>query len=184
MKITKLVLMCLCLFIGTTAVWGQAANTQSKPILGYLDAKTGTFKILPQAADVDEAEPRTLATFGGTITITFTITVKTTTLTTFTCTANASVSDDATSATGFHIYTETATVLATGTGTTRTCKVTIPYSWELATQSTDTISIDYVVFGSNGTTATAQRTSTLAPLEIIKVPANGATTTAAAAVTL
>jgi hypothetical protein len=184
MKITKLVLMCLCLFMGTTAVWGQAANTESKPILGYLDPKTGTFKILPQAADLDEAEPRTLATFGGTITLTLTITVKTTTLTTFTCSANATVLGDGNTTSGFRTYTESATVVATGTGTTRTCKVSIPYSWELATQPTDTITIGYVVFGSNGTTETAQRSSTLAPLETIKVPANGATTTATAAVTL
>jgi hypothetical protein len=184
MKITKFVLMCLWLVMGTTAVWGQAANPQSKGILGYLDPKTGTFRILPQAADVDDAEPRALTTFGGTITVTLTITVKTTTLTTFTCSASAYVTDDSASATGYHAYTETDSAVATGSGTTRTCTLTIPYSWGLATQSTDTITIGYVVFGSNGTTATAQRTSTLAPLEIIKVPANGATTAVTAAVTL
>lgn len=183
MKITKFALVCLCFVMGTTALWGQAANKQSAGILGYLDAKTGAFRPLPQAAE-DDAEPRTLTTFGGTITITFTITVKTTTLTTFTCSGEADVNDDTASATGFHTYSESDTALATGSGTTRTCKVSIPYSWGLATQSSDSITISYVVLGSNGTTETAQRTTSLSPLEVIKVPANGATTAITAAVTL
>lgn len=82
------------------------------------------------------------------------------------------------------IYTESNTVAATGTGSTRTCKLTIPYSWALATQSSDNMSTSYSVFGSTGTSGLPQRTAGRSPLDTRKVPSNGTTTTLTAAVTI
>jgi hypothetical protein len=121
-------------------------------------------------------------TFTGTVTLTITITLKTTGLTNITCSEDISVLDAIT--TGARIFGETNTVAATGTGTTRTCKLSIPYSWGLTTQSSDNMTTTYAVFGTTGTTGVPQRTSTLSPVDTRKVPANGATTALTAAVTL
>jgi hypothetical protein len=182
MKITKLLLICMCCVMVVPAVWGQTANSPTKPgILGYLDPHTGAFRPVPSATD-DSVEAGALTTFGGTITVTLTITVKSTTLTVFTCTAEVSVEDEIT--TTPRGYGESATATATGTGATRTCKLTIPYSWALGTQASDSMSITYIAFGSTTATGGAQRTSSLSPLSTVKVPANGATTALTAAVTL
>jgi Beta-propeller repeat len=84
--------------------------------------------------------------------------------------------------TSARIFEESSVVAATGTGGKRTCKVTIPYSWSLATQSSDTMTTDYSVIGTG--TAPRNRTSSLFPLDTRKVPANGATTSLSAAVTM
>jgi hypothetical protein len=179
MKITKLLLLCL-LCVSAPMVWGQLANDSSKSgILGYLDPHTGAFRPVPSATE--GREPASLTTYGGTITITLTITVKSTALTTFTCSASVSVLDDVESS--LRGYNEGATAVATGSGATRTCTLTIPYSWALATQSSDSMTISYAVFGSVKSALT-NRTSGLSPLDTTKVPANGATTALTAAVTL
>jgi hypothetical protein len=181
MRITKLLLICMCCIMVVPSVWGQAPNGQAKSgILGYLDPHTGAFR--PVAAAAEEGrDPVTLTTFTGTITVTLTITVKSTALNSFSCSAAVSVLDDITgSARG---YDESATASATGTGTTRTCKLTIPYAWALATQSSDSMTITYGAFGTVTGTTTV-RTSGLSPLDTLKVPANGATTDITAAVTL
>jgi hypothetical protein len=184
MRITKLLLICMCCVMIAPAVWGQAANNAAKQgILGYLDPKTGAFRPVPTVTD--EADPAvTFTSFTGTITVTLTITVKSTSLTIFTCTAEVNNEDNVTvSPRG---YSESASATATGTGTTRTCKMTIPYSWSLATHATDTMTTSYIVFGSGTSTtgADTQRTSGLSPLDTRLVPANGAATNLAAAVTL
>ena len=121
-------------------------------------------------------------TFTGTISVTLTITLKTTGLTNVTCSADTIVVDNVTSPV---TYTESNTVAATGTGGTRTCKLTIPYSWALATQSSDNnMSTSYTVFGSTGTSGLPQRTAGRSPLDTRKVPSNGTTTTLTAAVTI
>ena len=183
MRITKILLVCLFCLMGVSAVWGQADNAQSKlGILGYLDARTGAFRPLPQATD-DAIEPL-VTSEGGTITVTLTITVKSVGLTTFSCSAETSVVDNATSPTAFRNYLESATVAATGTGATRTCKVTIPYSWSLNTPASDSMTTGYTVFATGTAPAVAQRTSTLSNLDTRKVPASGAITALTAAVTL
>jgi hypothetical protein len=182
MKITHLLLICLCCVMVAPAAWGQAANNAAKPgILGYLDPKTGAFRPVPLATD-EIVDPATFTTFGGTITVTLTITVKSTSLTVFTCQADVSVSDNS----GLRNYSETATATATGTGTTRTCKLTIPYSWSLATHASDSMSTSYFAFGSGASTTGADtlRSSELFFLDTRLVPANGATTALTAAVTL
>jgi hypothetical protein len=178
MRITKLLLICMCCLIVAPAVWSQTANSSAKPgILGYLDPNTGAFRPVPASDETADA----LTTFGGTITVSFTITLKSTGLTNVSCTIEVSVLDALT--TTPRSYGESATAAATGSGTTRTCKITLPYSWSLATQANDNMTTSYFVTGGGSVSALA-RSSTLSPLDTRKVPANGATTALTAAVTL
>jgi len=182
MKTTKWLLICLCCAMAAPAVWGQAAASAARPrILGYLDPATGAFRPVPSVVD-EAAELPALTTFGGTITVTLTITVKTTGLTTFVCTAITSVEDQLTSSP--RSYEESAEVTATGSGATRTCKLSIPYSWALGSQASDSMTTSYSVIGSAGAATINQRSSSLSPLDTRKVPANGTVTALTAAVTL
>jgi hypothetical protein len=181
MRITKLSLICTCFVMVASAVWGQTANRPAKPgILGYFDPQTGTFRPVPSAADGDSDLPAA-TTFTGTVTLTLTITLKTAGLTNFTCSEDVSVTDGTTSPS---FFTESNTVAGTGSGTTRTCKLSIPYSWSLTTQASDNMTTNYSVVGTTGTTGLPQRSSSHFPVDTRKVPANGATTTLTAAVTL
>jgi hypothetical protein len=182
MRITKPLLTCLCCVMIASTVWGQTASDLAKPgILGYLDPHTGAFRPVPA---VSEENPDLAAstTFTGTITVTLTITLKTTSLTKVICTGGVSVLDAIT--TSARVISESNAVAATGSGTTRTCKLSIPYSWALATAANDTMSTTYVVSGTAGTTGVPERSSSLSPLDTRKVPANGAVTALTAAVTL
>jgi hypothetical protein len=176
-------LICICCAMLAPAAWGQTADVSAQPgILGYLDPHTGAFRPVPLGGGVEE--PDALTTFGGTITVTFTITLKTAGLTSITCSANVSIADQV-GTLSTRSYGETATVAATGSGTTRTCKVTIPYAWGLATQGSDSMSTFYTVSGhASAAPGLPIRSSSLFPLDTRKVPANGATTNLTAAVTL
>ena len=183
MRITKLVLICMCCVMVAPMVWAQTANSQAKPgILGYLDPHTGAFRPIAPPAE-DTAEPPALTTFTGTINVTLTITVKTTGITNIVCSIGTAVEDNLTAA--FRLFDESNSVAATGAGTTRTCKLSIPYSWGLMTQSSDSMSTSYTVSGGGSATlGVPNRTSTLSPLDTRKVPANGTITTLTANVTI
>lgn len=183
MRLSKLLLICICFVMTVSAVWGQAANSQARQgVLGYLDPQTGMFRLIPPAAE-DNAEFPALTTFTGTITVTITVTLKTAGISSVICQATTAVEDAIT--TTPRSFAELDTVAATGTGTTRSCKLSIPYSWALATQSSDSMSTDYTVTGSGSTPTTPPiRSSSLNPLDTRKVPANGATTALTASVTL
>ena len=184
MRITKLLLICICCVVFVPAVWGQAASAPAtKGILGYLDPQTGAFRPVPSAAEESPDLAAASTTFTGTITVTLTITLKTTALTNITCSEEVSVLDAVTTTTAPRFFGESNSVAATGTGTTRTCKLSIPYSWGLTTQASDNMTTGYAVVGVAGTTL-PQRTSTHSPLDTRKVPANGAITALTAAVTL
>jgi len=178
----KLLLVCLvCLTVAVPAVWGQATNhLGTTGIPGVLDPQTGAFRPMPLGAQ-QEIDASAAAVFGGTINLTITITLKTTAITTVTCSMTTSTTDGLTS---FTFFTEGDTVAATGTGTTRSCKLTIPYAWSLASQSTDMMNTSYTVLGNTGTAGLPQRIATRSPLDVRKVPANGAITSLTAAVTL
>jgi len=181
MRMKNLVLICVCCILAAPAGWGQTANTQAKPgILGYLDPHTGAFRPVPTAPE----DPDFLAaatTVGGTVNVTLTITLKTAGLSNITCTELVSVTDNITSP---RFLEESDTVAATGTGTTRTCKLSIPYSWSLLTATSDSMATGYSVTGVAGTTGLPTRTSSLSSLDSRKVPANGTITALTAAVTL
>jgi hypothetical protein len=181
MRITKLLLISMCCIMVAPVVWGQTENGPAKPgILGYLDPRTGAFRPVPSGAE-EGPDAYALTTFTGTITVTLTITLKTTGLTNITCSEEVTVLDSVTS--GARFYAESDSVAATGTGATRTCKLSIPYAWALATQASDSMSTTYSVFGTTST-GPPQRGSTLSPLDTRKVPASGTTTALTAAVTL
>jgi hypothetical protein len=181
MRITKLLLICMCCVMVAPTVWAQTANSQAKPgILGYLDPHTGAFRPVPAVAEESPDAPAA-TTFTGTISVTITITLKTTGLTNIVCSQEVIVVDGGTAPS---IFSESNSVAATGSGTTRTCKLSIPYSWSLTTQSSDNMTTSYVVVGTTGTTGLPSRSSTHSPLDTRKVPVNGATTTLTAAVTL
>jgi hypothetical protein len=184
MRTSKILLICLCCLIAAPAVMGQAASSAAKPgILGYLDPQTGAFRPVPQVLD-DSLEFPSLTTFTGTINLTITVTLKTTTITNVTCVATVLVEDAITTGSP-RIIEESNDVTGTGSGSTRTCKLSIPYSWSLATQSSDSMNTDYSVFGSaSATNALPSRTSLLSPVDSRKVPSSGTTTTLTAAVTL
>ena len=178
MRITKLLLICMCCVIVAPAVWAQTASSQAKPgILGYLDPHTGAFRPVPAVAE-ESVDAPAAAVFTGTITLTITVTLKTTGLTNITCSQEVSVVD------GTSFFAESNSVAGTGTGTTRTCKLSIPYSWGLTSQASDNMTTSYAVAGATGTTGLPTRTSSHFPLDTRKVPANGATTALTAAVTL
>lgn len=184
MKTTKLLLICMCCLIAVSAAWGQAANSASKPgILGYLDPHTGAFRAVPAVSEEAVVDAPAATLFTGTITVTITVTLKTTTLTVVSCNAESFVQDNLTGGAPRSII-ESNTVAATGTGTTRTCKLSIPYSWSLLTSANDSITTSYSVSGSVGATGLPQRSSSLSPLDTRKVPASGTTTALTAAVTL
>jgi hypothetical protein len=182
MRSAKVLLLCLCwLIAAVSAALGQAANSQAKPgILGYLDPQTGAFRSFTPAVQ-DDAEPAAAMTVTGTVSVTITISVKTASLTNFTCSIAVSTSDG--TVLSPVLFDESNSVAATGTGSTRTCKLSIPYSWSLTTSSTDVMTTPYSVLGSTGTNGLPQRSSSRLPLDTRKVPANGAITSLTAAVT-
>jgi hypothetical protein len=182
MSTAKLLMLCLCCLMVAPAAWGQAASNPAKPgILGYLDPRTGAFRPVPPADDAGELP--TLTTFTGTVSITITVTVKTTGITNVICSSDVLVEDSVTSSP--RIYSEGDTVTATGTGTTKSCKLSIPYSWALATQASDTMTTSYSVIGTASTTTPyPSRTSSLSPLDSRKVPTSGTTTLLTASATI
>jgi hypothetical protein len=179
MKTRKALLICICCLLAASAAWGQTASSASKPgVLGYFDPQTGTFRPIPAPAAGDADAPAA-TTFTGTINVTLTITLKTAGLATVSCSQGVTVVDGTTAPV---FYSESDSVAATGSGT-RTCKLSIPYSWSLTTQSSDSMSTTYTVIGI-GSTGTSQRSSTMSPLDTRKVPANGTITNLTANVTL
>lgn len=188
MKISNLCLICISCFLTALAANGQSGSAQTSPdqtgpgILGYLNPRTRSFHPLPQAAD-SAIEPPALTTFTGTVKLTITITVKSAGITNINCVSAVGTDDGPLGST--RSFSEGDFVAATGTGTTRTCTLSVPYSWSLSTQSSDTMTTDYLV-GNNVllTTAPPNRTSLLVPLDSRKVPANGTITTLTANVTI
>ena len=120
-------------------LWSQSIPAVNG-IRGYLDPRTGIFHSIP-LPDLQEADVPPPATFGGKFVFNFTITVSSTLASTakILCEASASTEDAAT----LNFITETASVTATRSGSTATCTVTIPYSWNLTSSSSDKVSLTY-----------------------------------------
>jgi len=185
MRATKLLLICICCLMTVSAVWGQSANSQAKSgILGYLDPRTGAFRPVAPPTEDAAVELPPVTVFGGTINLTLTITIKSAGITTVACTATTTLEDNLIAGLPTS-FIESNTVAATGTGATRTCKLSIPYSWGLATQASDSMMTDYSVTGAaSATNALPNRNSVRSPLDTRKVPANGTITTLTASVTI
>ena len=165
-----------CLLTMTQSLFGQnAAGTHS--VRRYFDPQTRTLIALPQV-DNASAEAPALMTFTGTFVFNFTINVKANISSTakIQCTATATVLD---LGSGNDII-ESNTVLATRSGTTATCSPTIPYSWNLASSTSDKVSLGWTLSAPGQATSTAvvpARLSEQFSFASFAVPANGTTTT-------
>jgi len=140
MRISKLVFVCVCL-IGLTQIgWSQnqPLSKQTRGIPGFLDPRSGTFTTRAQSAGTNSegAEPA-LTTILARLIFNFTILNDQPANATTSCTVTLSTLDDSSGL----FYDESATAIATENGTA--CKVTILFSWALASPTTDTISVDY-----------------------------------------
>jgi len=121
-------------------------------------------------------------TVTGTLVFHFTYTVKSTLAVgaALNCTAMATVNDAGSGAT----FSEGASSFQ-GSGTPPVCTVEIPYSWNLASASSDKIVLSYSIATSPaGSNLQESRTSQVQNFITISVPANGAITTENIAVTL
>jgi hypothetical protein len=191
MRIAKILVVCVCLTGVIQAAWAQRSSQSDRlGIPGYLDPRTGAFRPAPQVAE-ESPDPAAATLTAGTVVVNFTITVKSVLPSTdkIACSVDLFVLDNITSPLSARIFTEEASVAATGTGATRTCKVTIPYSWSLATAASDSVSLSYSIQAPalvtiTSTTALPNRVSALSPFATIKVPANGAITTETIAATI
>jgi hypothetical protein len=166
--------------------FGQKGHSNSAPksgIPGTFDPKTSVFTpsraVLASNYDVAAS-----TIFGGKLVFNFTITVSSTLPATdkISCGAAATVVDNG----GLgNFIVELATSAATRTGSTATCTTTIPYSWPLATASTDMMSLTYTLTagGTTVTTVLPNRTSEQG-LGRLAIPANGATSTFTVAATI
>ncbi len=177
--LTLLLLSACCLGMNTT-LWGQNA-IPNRAIRGYLDPRTGIFHSIPHPDTLDEAAPPPAkTTFTGSIVMNFTITVSTVfaSTTPIACIGEASVQDAGSATSIFEVAGSTVT---RGSGTTVSCSVTIPYSWGLASASTDKIRLSYSVLAPvdfTQTTAFPNRRGSQT-LTSIAVPVSGTTTTEA-----
>jgi len=171
-----------CVLLGVVAcflglninLWSQSIPAVNG-IRGYLDPHTGIFHSMPHP-DLQEADVPPPAAFGGKFVFNFTITVSSTLASTakILCEASASTEDVST----LNFIAETASVTATRSGSTATCTVTIPYSWNLSSSTTDKVSLSYqIIAGVPSTTIPLATRTSEQSLKTIAVPANGATTT-------
>ena len=186
-KLSTFFLLFACFLGMNVSLWGQSATAkQQHGIRGYLDPQTGTFHTLPLPEVQDGAEQLATPLFTGKITVTFTITVSSTIAATtkIGCQVDADVED---AGTGNFISESAASAVVRGSGATVTCKATIPYSWALATQSTDMITMTYSITSPVAIATAAGefplRISTQS-LPTIKVPSSGTPTTIAVAATI
>jgi len=179
----RIVLFCVCLAGVTLPLWGQNASGSST-VPGVLNTRPGSAQPVPMHMVSDV----TTTTRAGKLVFDFTITVDSTfaTTTPIYCEVGANLVDDITSGSGREI-TESAAATATRTGSTAKCTVTIPYSWSLATPSTDMVFLSYTIIAANvstsSVTAVALRTAGQS-LPSIAVPANETTHTQSIAATI
>ena len=180
MKLWKIALASLCLFLLTQPAWSQETEEGQKTtrpaqqgIPGYLDPQTGVFKPMAKAPLAEsEIEPATST--AGDFKVTVTVTVKSSLSSTapVSCTFTAGTFE----ATSGLTMDDSMTVAATGTGSTRTCSLDMFYSWPLSSPSSDTVTLSYSVVGvGTGTTGTLNRLSTQT-LASIKGAPSGTTT--------
>jgi len=177
-KLSTFCLLFACLLGMNASLWGQNAAAVHG-IRGYLDPQTGAFHTLPHPELQEDAAPIATTTFTGKIVVNFTITIDSAIASTnkIGCQVDAALED---AGTVNFIAESAASAVTRGTATTVACSVTIPYSWKLATASTDMITLTYTITSpvEVGTVAAEfpLRVSSQS-LPTIKVPSSGTTTT-------
>ena len=178
-KLLTLLLLSACFLGMNTMLWGQDA-IPNRGIRGYLDPRTGIFHSIPHPDTLDEASPPPAKTiFTGSIVVNFTVTVSSVIASTVPigCVAGASLFDAGTTN---GISEIAGTAVTRGTGTTVACSVTIPYSWGLASATTDTIRVSYSIISPAGFSTPAgefPKRAHSTEIAKIKVPVSGTTTT-------
>jgi hypothetical protein len=143
MKVVKLIVVCLfCLVAIAPPAWSQnqpikqdQPSKQEQGVPGFLDPKTGTFTTKARSSASQAAVGTT--TILARLIFNFTILNDQPGGNTTVC----SVSISPTDAAGF--YSEEASSTATGGGTA--CSVTLLFSWDLATPSSDMVNITYSI---------------------------------------
>ena len=174
MTIARIVFVLAALAAMTQSAWSQQNANSERGILGYLDPKTGTFKLLARASAESEQPAAVIAPTTGKLVYNFTINVASVLPSSdvIICSGSATIVDVTA---GLVSIEEEASTVATRSGSKATCIVTIPYSWLLPNASTDTVQLSFTITAGL-TTSGASRLSTHS-IATIKVPANGATTT-------
>ena len=174
-RLSTPILLFACSLGMNLSLWGQNAAAVHG-IQGYLDPRTRIFHSIPHLDAPDAADPPATTTYSGTIVVNFTITVSSVIASTseIACVAGASLLDTGTTNV---IVDGAGSAVTRGTGTTVTCSVTIPYSWKLASATTDKVNLSYSVISPvNFTTPFPFRRGSQS-LGSIKVPVSGTTTT-------
>lgn len=190
-KFTGFALPLLVLALASLSFGQFAPKPAPHRTLGYMDSSTGVFHPL---GTTDNAELTPASPISGTITFRLTINVKSSipANAVIGCTGEASVFDD-TSELPFDEYGSAVATLVSGTQ--YLCVVKLPYSWLLASPTTDKVTLSYtasMTYGyeataTNGTATVVQPVAardtdhTLTP---ISVPLSGATTTNSITITM
>ena len=176
MKLTNVLFFVTCLLGLVASSFAQNAEPRGKnPVFGYIDPKSGMFHSMDRTPLTDE-QAATIAPTTGSIVLNVTIQVSSSLSTTakFFCSSDTAVSDSLTGG-----WTAVVTVTGSRVGNTVTCKLTIPYSWDLGAPTTDTMAVDLIVdttVGTAGTSGFYEEENTM-PVVTMKVPPNGTTTT-------
>lgn len=174
MRINKILVVSMCVAACALTAWSQNTNRAASGIPGYLNPQTGAFS--PMRTPSDEVNPPAGMPFTGKFVVNFTITIASTLSNTdvISCGVETLTLDNSS---GFS-FIEEATVAATRSGSSATCTVTLPYSWTLVSQPTDMVQLTFSLVAPASTAGPRlpNRLSTQT-FAMIKVPANGATTT-------
>jgi hypothetical protein len=193
MTISRAIFACACVAAMMQPVFGQETTAAKPGIPGVVDPKTGVFTATPRVVADENVPAAAITPTTGKLVVSFTVKLVTPLPAggSLLCSVFASVLET-TSSPPFGIsaeITEEASTKATVAGSTATCKVSIPYSWNLTHASTDTASLQYslVMVSSTVSTATLARSSSqnvVPGAGAIKVPANGMTSNFAVAATI
>ncbi len=179
MKSLTIFTICACLAVVTLPAWGQAASANTANgvhgIAGYLDPQTGTFK--PVRAKASSAEPASQPPTQGTFVVGLTVNLITNFPSgeTFVCSANAEAFDVSS---GLD-FLESDVVAATRSGNTLTCTMMIPYYWQLADPSGDTVAVGFSVqaTGPSSSNGLPSRSTTQGIVASYPIPPQFKTTT-------
>lgn len=172
------------LFGVTAAAAGDGASENR--VLGFQDAKTGSFHALTAVVPDATVSPTT-----GTVHVTFNIKLITTFAkgTVLGCTASVSGTSVNTTTGTDNDYEETATDSVAISGTTATCTAVIPYSWLLAAASSTTVdsfsgTYSVTAAATSATAGAVTRSSYSNLFSATKIPASGTTSNYTVNVTL
>jgi hypothetical protein len=184
MNRTKMLLLSVCLVALSVLLWSQNRRSSvqqgrsQQGILGYLDARTGAFRPVPQhPVDADSVGPEATVIYTGRFVYSFTITLSSTIPKgdVIECYGRAYTYDN----TRETELSEEGASYATVNGTTATCTVTLTYSWPLASPGADPVNLSYIIGVFNpGASIDAfdDRVSGHDINRSLPMPANGATT--------